>query len=92
MSSAFEDPSALFRHEIAYVMGQMENVETISALSKVLNNASEHRMVRHEAAEALGAIGTSECMNILKGHAQDKDAVVRESVDVALDIIDYWQS
>ncbi|OQR82978.1 deoxyhypusine hydroxylase [Achlya hypogyna] len=90
LAAAFDDKSALFRHEIAYVMGQMINPVTVPALKKVLVDASEHRMVRHEAAEALGAIGTPECEEILKVYVKDDHQVVRESCEVALDIIDYW--
>eukprot|EP01031_Cornospumella_fuschlensis_P044317 gene44317-54193_t len=53
----FDDSSALFRHEIAYILGQMQRKATAEGLVKVLRNVEEHRMVRHEAAEALGAIG-----------------------------------
>jgi deoxyhypusine monooxygenase len=59
-------------------------------LMQVLVNEEEHRMVRHEAAEALGAIGTEECEEILKIYLKDSQQVVRESCEVALDIIDYW--
>ncbi|RHY19053.1 hypothetical protein DYB25_008539, partial [Aphanomyces astaci] len=90
LASAFQDTSALFRHEIAYVMGQMANPVTVPALKEVLINEAEHRMVRHEAAEALGAIGTAECEDILKVYLKDAHQVVRESCEVALDIIDYW--
>ncbi|TMW69298.1 hypothetical protein Poli38472_001454 [Pythium oligandrum] len=90
LASAFDDSSALFRHEIAYVMGQMENPVTVPSLKKVLMNHSEHRMVRHEAAEALGAIGTTECEEILQVYLKDQEQVVRESCEVALDIMDYW--
>ncbi|RHY85164.1 hypothetical protein DYB31_009061 [Aphanomyces astaci] len=90
LASAFHDTSALFRHEIAYVMGQMANPVTVPALKEVLINEAEHRMVRHEAAEALGAIGTAECEDILKVYLKDAHQVVRESCEVALDIIDYW--
>ena len=49
-------------------------------------------MVRHEAAEALGAIGTEESEAVLKKYNEHsgEDIVVRESCEVALDIIDYW--
>ncbi|DAZ93536.1 TPA: hypothetical protein N0F65_000152 [Lagenidium giganteum] len=90
LAEGFHDSSALFRHEIAYVMGQMENPVTVPALKDVLMNHSEHRMVRHEAAEALGAIGTSECEEILQVYLKDSEQVVRESCEVALDIMDYW--
>ena len=71
-------------------MGQMENPLSVPALEKVLEDPSEHRMVRHEAAEALGAIGTRECGEILERYLSDSEQVVRESCQVALDIIDYW--
>lgn len=90
LAEGFKDSSALFRHEVAYVMGQMENSVTVPALKDVLNDHEEHRMVRHEAAEALGAIGTPECEEILQVYLKDKEQVVRESCEVALDIMDYW--
>ncbi|CAH0481474.1 unnamed protein product [Peronospora belbahrii] len=90
LAEAFADPNDLFKHEIAYVMGQMENPIVVPALKKVLLDETQHRMVRHEAAEALGAIGTTECEDILKEHLKDKVPVVRESCVVALDIMDYW--
>jgi deoxyhypusine monooxygenase len=46
-------------------------------------------MVRHEAAEALGAIATEECSQILEQHVQDPERVVRESCYVALDLYEY---
>ncbi|KAL6505192.1 hypothetical protein OROGR_025009 [Orobanche gracilis] len=48
--------SALLRHEVAYVLGQLQNKKTSDALSEVLRDVKEHPMVRHEAAEALGSI------------------------------------
>ncbi|GLE10560.1 hypothetical protein PINS_up022706 [Pythium insidiosum] len=90
LAEGFNDKSALFRHEVAYVMGQMENPVTVPALKKVLMDHAEHRMVRHEAAEALGAIGSSECEEILQVYLKDSEQVVRESCEVALDIMDYW--
>jgi deoxyhypusine monooxygenase len=90
LAEAFSDSSALFRHEIAYVMGQMENPATVPSLKKVLMDHTEHKMVRHEAAEALGAIGTTECEEILRVYLKDSQQVVRESCEVALDIMDYW--
>ena len=47
-------------------------------------------MVRHEAAEAIGALGTDECVELLKQFVADKDDLVRESCEVALDAADYW--
>lgn len=46
-------------------------------------------MVRHEAAEALGGIATDECLPVLQEFAQREDVprVVRESCEVALDMV-----
>jgi deoxyhypusine monooxygenase len=46
-------------------------------------------MVRHECAEALGSIATHECVEILEKYAKDKEIVVKESCQVALDMTDY---
>lgn len=43
-------------------------------------------MVRHEAAEALGAIATPECQELLRKFAKDEEQVVRESCEVAIDM------
>lgn len=86
----FNDSSALFRHEIAYVLGQMQRPVTVPGLSIVLNNLNEHEMVRHEAAESLGSIGTLECEEILNLYRDDNKQVVKESCLVALNTLDYW--
>jgi deoxyhypusine monooxygenase len=86
----FQDPSALFRHEVAYVLGQMQRLSSASALIAVLKNQDEHRMVRHEAAEALGAIGGDEATKVLQDFHEDSEIVVQESCEVALNIVDYW--
>lgn len=40
----------------------------------------------------LFSIGTDECVKILSKYLQDKEAVVKESCEVALDITDYEKS
>ncbi len=90
IADGFGDNSALFRHEVAYVLGQMQRKVTIPQLTVVLRNTDEHKMVRHEAAEALGAIGGEAIEAILRDYEQDPEAVVKESALVALDTIDYW--
>lgn len=84
--------SALFRHEIAYVLGQMQMESTVNQLSEVLLDKKEHEMVRHECAEALGSIATKECFEILNCFAKDTKRIVRESCEVALDMCDYENS
>ena len=76
------------RHEIAFVFGQLLSPHSVSALVEVLNNAQESDMVRHEAAEALGGIGTPEVLPHLKEWMVrgDSPRVVRESCQVAIDM------
>ncbi|CAF3684145.1 unnamed protein product [Rotaria sordida] len=88
----FQASSALFRHEIAFVLGQLQSIISIPALRQQLSILSENYMVRHECAETLGSIGTDECRHILETYLNDKERVVRESCEVALDISDYVNS
>jgi len=92
LASGFADTSALLRHEIAYVLGQMQHPAAVGTLQKLLNQHGEHPMVRHEAAEALGNIATEETTPTLRDFAKDEETVVRESCLVALDIQDYVTS
>jgi len=92
LATGFDDPSALFKHEVAYVFGQLCNPVTVPSLIKVLKDESEAGMVRHEAAEALGSIATDECLPVLQSFLNDKEQVVRESAVVALDMYEYENS
>ena len=90
LAAGFSDPSALFRHEIAFVFGQLSHPASIPSLVNTLSNRSEESMVRHEAAEALGSLGDEEGVeDILKGFLDDPEQVVRDSVVVALDMADF---
>lgn len=92
LCTGFEDASALFRHEIAYVLGQLQHPASIPALSKQLRIQDEAPMVRHECAEALGSIATPECLTILEEFENDPADVVRESCLVARDMYEYENS
>jgi len=93
LAKGLNDGSALFRHEIAFVFGQLSHPASIPALAASLGNLEEASMVRHEAAEALGSLGEEEGVEeILKSFLHDKERVVRESVIVALDMVEYEQS
>lgn len=82
-----DNSSALLRHEIAYVLGQIQSADSIDVLRQSLERTNEHVMVRHESAEALGAIEErwDEVEATLNLFLQDDDIVVRESCVVALD-------
>ncbi|KAL8706022.1 MAG: hypothetical protein Q9201_000907 [Fulgogasparrea decipioides] len=87
LASGFQDPSALLRHEIAFVFGQLSHPASIPSLIATLSNGKEESMVRHEAAEALGSLGDEEGVeDVLRGFLDDQEEVVRDSVIVALDM------
>ncbi|CAK6445647.1 unnamed protein product [Pipistrellus nathusii] len=81
--------SALFRHEIGYVLGQLQHEAAVPQLAAALARRTESPMVRHECAEALGAIARPPCLAALRAHAADPERVVRESCEVALDMYAY---
>jgi len=146
--AGLEDASALFRHEVAYCLGQRQDAAAVGALTALLCDAREHPMcarrpgalwpwrgtgrrasqpsgqrvrvlarpleftllgsgaarqralqleevaalsnvlrvcrVRHEAGEALGAIGTPECVAALAAGAADACLVVAQTCQLAL--------
>lgn len=93
LCAGLKDASALFRHEVAYCLGQRQDPAAIETLKTVLADSHEHSMyvticwcpavqssfikkqyvcrVRHEAGEALGAIGTATCLKELQQYVQD---------------------
>ena len=86
LCKGFGDSSVLFRHEIAFVLGQMQMEEATECLIRVLNDDSEHEMVKHECAEALGAIGTERAKQGILPFLESAVTIIRESAEVALDI------
>ncbi|CAG7995296.1 unnamed protein product [Penicillium olsonii] len=90
LAKGLKDPSALFRHEVAFVFGQLCHPASIPSLTASLSDLSEAGMVRHEAAEALGSLGDEEGVEeTLKKFLNDPDEVVRDSVIVALDMAEF---
>ena len=92
LAAAFESKSALLKHEIAYVLGQMQNNHAVPTLIERLSDSSEDLMVRHEAAEALGAIGDRTAIETLSSFVDDPEPVISESCEVALDLLEWVQS
>ncbi|XP_073146201.1 deoxyhypusine hydroxylase-B isoform X2 [Henckelia pumila] len=86
---ATRDASNLLAHEAAFALGQMQDIHSIPALEDVLNDLSLHPIVRHEAAEALGAIGSESAILLLKNSLTlDPAQEVRETCELALSRID----
>ncbi|XP_044758379.1 deoxyhypusine hydroxylase [Coccinella septempunctata] len=92
LGEALNYGSALFKHEIAFVLGQMQKECSIEYLKHSLEDDRENEMVRHECAEALGSIATEECTNILNKYLNDDKRVVKESCIIALDMCEYENS
>ena len=92
LCSGFNSNSALLRHEVAYVLGQMQNQVAIPTLIDVLSDEDEHVMVRHEAAEALGAIGDYSVIAILEKFVNHPMPEISESCEVAIDLLDWCKS
>jgi len=84
--------SDLFRHEVAFVLGQLENATSSPALVECLKDEDEHPMVRHEAAEALGAVASEADWDVLTQYAESDNQLVKDSCVVALDMHKYWSN
>ncbi|KAI5181568.1 deoxyhypusine monooxygenase [Nematocida sp. AWRm80] len=78
--------SDLFEHEIAFVFGQISHPASIKHLGDILADESRHEMVRHECAEALGTFEEEEAKEILLRFKDSENRIVRESVEIGLDI------
>ncbi|KAJ6141613.1 Deoxyhypusine hydroxylase [Penicillium chermesinum] len=90
LAKGLKDPSALFRHEVAFVFGQLCHPASIPCLTECLSDLQEVGMVRHEAAEALGSLGDEDGVeDTLRKFLNDPEQVVRDSVIVALDMAEF---
>lgn len=93
IAAAFISPSALLKHELAYCLGQTRNLAAVPYLREVLEDNHEDPMCRHEAAEALGALGDVDSLALLRRMRDDvgEAEVVRETCDIAVERIE-WES
>lgn len=89
IAKAFSDESALLKHEVAYCLGQLRDPAAIPFLVDVLQDSGREAIVRHEAAEALGAIGTKEVEPVLKKFCSDPVPEVSETCKMAVDRLDW---
>ncbi|KAK6089267.1 hypothetical protein P3W45_001740 [Vairimorpha bombi] len=92
LGKGLQDPSTLFRHEVSFVSGQIGSKKSVGYLVECIKKESEHEMVRHECAEALGIIGTEECLRELVKYQYSECDILRESVEVAIDLHGYINS
>jgi HEAT repeat protein len=94
IAAAFASPSALLKHEVAYCLGQTRNLVAAQYLRAVLEDVAEDSMCRHEAAEALGALGDTDSIALLK-ELRDKEGevdVVKETCEIAVARIEWENS
>ena len=83
----------LFRHEVAYVLGQLQSELSVTALTERLTDDLENDIVRHECADALGSVGTDACRNTLVKYSdRSYPALVHESCEVAIDMWEHENS
>ena len=80
ISKAFGDESALLKHEVAYCLGQLQDPRAIPVLTRVLEDAAREPIVRHEAAEALAAVGGEGVAETLTKYSQDPVTEVRRAL------------
>lgn len=72
---------------------QTKNVAAIPHLKARLLDLNEDAIVRHECAEALGAIGDLSSLELLKElRTEDQELVVRETCEIAVDRIEWENS
>jgi len=83
--------SPLFKHEVSFILGQMcdKAKNALTALENVLQDEEEDPIVRHETALALGEITKSK--ELLTKYTQHENQLIRESCEIALDFVDYWE-
>lgn len=94
IAAALASPSALLKHELAYCLGQTGHDAAVKPLRAVLEDLTEDPMCRHEAAEALGALGKAENLDILKQFRdrEGEEVVVTETCEIAIDRIEWENS
>nr|MBE5726531.1 nero [Cucujiformia] len=75
-----------------YCFGQMQDENAIDILISVLQDEQQEPMVRHEAAEALGAIGSDRALPYLEKYKADPVKEVAETCELALDRINWLKN
>lgn len=85
--------SALLKHELSYCLGRTRNLSSVPYLTQAVLDGTQDLMCRHEAAEALGALGDAGSLDALKSLRDDKNEsdVMRETCDIAVDRI-LWEN
>lgn len=83
------EDSSLMRHEIAYILGQMQFDIVCPLLQSILTDETEDLIVRHECAEALGSIGCKISIPILTKFCNHSAPEIHETCRIAIDLINW---
>ena len=84
-----QNPTTRFyRNRSIRVQGVNSALEDVVVLTAAMRDEGEHPMVRHEAAEALGALGDPSVMGELREMLSHPVDILRESCVVALHMYD----
>lgn len=92
ITKGFQSDSALLKHELAYVLGQLADERAVPVLEDLVERMdAQPPIVRHEAAEGLGAISTTKALPLLRRHAEDpnEDVHVRQTCELAIAKIEW---
>ena len=92
IAKAFDDKSALLKHEAAYCLGQMGDPHAVPTLKSVLIDSTREPIVRHEAAEALAAIEDPEVLPLLRQYISDPVQEVSNTCEIAVQKLEWQQS
>ena len=84
-----KEDTALMRHELGYILGQFQNTKACATLSQILDDESDDVLVRHESAEALGAIGSPSSLEILCRYSTHASPEIAETCQIAIDLINW---
>ena len=85
LAKGLRSPSVLLAHECGYVLGQLQNKAALPFLRDVLADRTMNPIVRHECAEAMGAIGVMDSMDILVEYSTDPSEEVSETCQIAIE-------
>ena len=66
-------------------------MHAVPHLERVLDDSKQAEIVRHEAAEALGALGSTGSLPLLEKYLKDDSQVIRETCELAVDRLK-WQN
>nr|NVI76071.1 nero [Cucujiformia] len=75
-----------------YCFGQMQDECALDKLISVLEDQFQEPMVRHEAAEALGAIGSERAISYLENYKNDPVIEVAETCELALERLNWLKN